>query len=75
MTRRLSLVHAFSEYRAVDDLKKSYLLQPLIIPGPLSLHLLGPFLRLIDLFPRSHLFLLQQGDTIREKLRIALDSI
>lgn len=34
----------------------------------------GPFLSVVDLFPRLHLFLLEQRDTVREQLGVSLDA-
>lgn len=53
----------------VDDL----LLHLLLVAALELLDLAGALLGLLDLLPRLHLLLLQQGDAVRKQLRITLD--
>lgn len=46
----------------------------LFVPLLQSENLVGALLSVIDLLPGLHLFLLEQGDTVCEQLRVSLDA-
>ena len=52
----------------------AYLLHLLLVPFFEARDIIRPLLRLLNLFPRFHFFLLQKSDTVGQQLGVAVNA-